>query len=341
MSVNAYLKSHNLSDTQRGAVLIMALLIVSLVAGLAVKFTGDYQLGLAKAESRWHGAQARSYLLGAETVARYVLELDPDPAVDYPEEGWGGETPVELGGVWLFVSITDAQSKINLNDLGGGNLSSERALSDPQRYSEMQRRFLRLLQTFEEEGVPINPDEAVAVLEAVVDWMDQDNEVSGFSGAEAEYYLGLDPEYLPANQPFTSVEELRLVRHVTPELMELLRPHLTVLPTGLPTNINTMSDRLLRTVNSAEDLLPLSPTQVELLRQGWPVDGFYQDVNTFRGDTVWASLGVTPETGTLSVSTTHFEVNTVASLVEQRRAMRSLLRRSGDDITVVRRNDVY
>lgn len=338
MSVNACLK---LRSSERGAVLIMALLIVSVVAGLAVKFTDEYQLGLAKAESRWHGAQARSYLLAAETVASYVLEMDPDPAVDYPEEGWGGETPVELGGVWLFVSITDAQSRMNLNDLAGGNLNSQRAHSDPGRYTEMQRRFIRLLQTFDEEGVPLNPDEAIAVLEAVVDWIDRDNDVSGFGGAESEYYLGLDPEYLPANRPFASVEELRMVRHVTPELMELLRPHLEVLPAGLKTNVNTMSPRLLRTINSEEDLLPLSQSQVELLMQGWPVDGYYPDVNSFRGDTVWASLGVIPETGTLSVSTSHFAVNTIASLVEQRRAMRSILRRSNDELEVVRRNDVY
>ncbi len=338
MSVNACLK---LRSSERGAVLIMALLIVSVVAGLAVKFTDEYQLGLTKAESRWHGAQARSYLLAAETVASYVLEMDPDPAVDYPEEGWGGETPVELGGVWLFVSITDAQSRMNLNDLAGGNLNSQRAHNDPERYTEMQRRFIRLLQTFDEEGVPLNPDEAIAVLEAVVDWMDGDNDISGFGGAESEYYLGLDPEYLPANRPFASVEELRLVRHVTPELMELLRPHLEVLPSGLPTNVNTMSPRLLRTINSQEDLLPLSQSQVELLIQGWPVDGYYPDVNSFRGDTVWASLGVTPETGTLSVGTNHFAVNTIASLVEQRRAMRSILRRSNDKLEVVRRNDVY
>ncbi len=341
MSVNACLKLPSSMKTERGAVLIMALLIVSVVAGLAVKFTGEYQLGLAKAESRWHGAQARSYLLAAETVARYVLELDPDPEVDYPEEGWGGETPVELGGVWLFVSITDAQSRMNLNDLAGGNLNSELAPSDPGRYTEMQRRFIRLLQTFDEEGIPLNPDEAIAVLEAVVDWMDRDNEISGFNGAESDYYLGLDPEYLPANRPFASVEELRLVRHVTPELMELLRQHVVVLPPGQSTNLNTMSARLLRTINSEEDLLPLSQSQVELLMQAWPAEGYYPDKNSFRGDSVWASLGVTPETETLSVKTNHFAVNTMASLVEQRRSMRSILRRTEDELQVVRRNDVY
>jgi len=121
----------------------------------------------------------------------------------------------------------------------------------------------------------------------------------------------------------------------------LLRPHIDVVPAGQSTNLNTMSARLLRTINSKEDLLPLSQSQVELLLQGWPAEGFYQHVDSFRGDSVWASLGVTPETDTLSVKTSHFAVNTVATLVEQRRSMRSILRRTNDELQVVRRNDVY
>lgn len=338
MSVSACSKS---LSSERGTVLIMALLIVGVVAALAVRFTADYQLGLAKAESRWHGAQARSYLLAAETVAQFVLEMDPDPAVDYPDEGWGGETPVEFGGVWLFVSITDAQSRINLNDLSGGDLTSQRAPTDPQRYTEPQRRFIRLLQTFEQEGVPLNPDEAVAILEAVVDWLDPDNEVSGFGGAEADYYLGLDPEYLPANGEFKSVEELRMVRYITPDLMELIRPYIEVLPAGQSLNVNTMSPRLLRTLNSSDNLMPLSEVQAEQLVQGWPQDGYFVDVAAFQEDSVWASLGVTPDTNGLGVGTSYFAVNTIASLVEQRRAMRSILQRNNDEFVVVRRNDVY
>src|SRR5690625_6262563 len=47
---------------QRGAGLIIALLVVSVGAALAIRFAGDFQLGMARAESRWHGAQTRTYL---------------------------------------------------------------------------------------------------------------------------------------------------------------------------------------------------------------------------------------------------------------------------------------
>lgn len=351
MSVNACSKSSipraTLGpDRETGAVLIMALLIVSVVAGLAVKFTADYQLGLAKAESRWLGAQARSHLLAAESIAEFVLseEMDPDPAVDYYEEGWGVTQDIQLDGVWVTVAITDAQSYIDLNSLGGA-LDQDKAISDPSRYSAAQRRFIRLLQTYEDQ-IPLNQAEAAAVVEAIVDWVDADNTPSGFAGAEADYYIGLETEYQPANQPFSSVDELRLVRHVSDDLMQLIRPYLVVIPgqgqgQGAPMNVNTMPMRLLRTINGENDLTPLDPTQVEMLLQDKAQQGFYQDVNTFRGSQVWQSLGVTPETSDFGVTTTYFMLEAEASINEQRRAMRSILKRENKTVTAIQRKDIY
>lgn len=331
------------SGKEKGAVLIMALLIVSVVAGLAVKFTADYQLGLAKAESRWLGAQARSHLLAAESIAEFVLseEMDPDPAVDYYEEGWGVTQDIQLDGVWVTVAITDAQSYIDLNTLGTA-LADDKAISDPSRYSAAQRRFIRLLQTFEEQ-LPLNPEEAAAVVEAIVDWVDADNTPSGFAGAEGDYYLGLETEYIPANAPFSSVDELRLVRHVSEDLMSLIRPYLIVLPgrQSAPMNINTMPLRLMRTLNGENDLTPLDPMQVEMLLQDKAQQGFYQDVNSFRGSQVWQSLGVTPETSDFGVTTTYFMLEAEASINEQRRAMRSILKRDNDTVKAIQRKDIY
>ena len=55
------------------------------------------------------------------------------------------------------------------------------------------------------------------VADAILDWMDEDDEVRDY-GAEASYYQGLSPPYRP-NGPLDTVEELLLVRGVTPQLM--------------------------------------------------------------------------------------------------------------------------
>ncbi|MDQ2076656.1 type II secretion system minor pseudopilin GspK [Marinimicrobium sp. ABcell2] len=326
---------------QKGAVLIIALLIVSVAAGLAIRFAGDFQLGMARAESRWHGAQTRSYLRGAENMAVYMLsQFGPAPDLAYRGEDWDVEFPFEIDEAWGLVAVDDARSRFNLNDLAG-DLTGQHSHNDWQRFSEPQRRFIRLLQSFPNE-LPLHENEAIAILEAVVDWMDPDDQVSGFGGAEADYYQSMDPPYRPANSAFVSVDELRLVRHVTPELMTLLRPHLVVLPAGQGLNINTVSDLLLGTINTQETLQPLTDMDVGLLRQDWPPDGFFSSVQDFAGNTAWQSIGSTPNTQGLDVATEYFLVTTQVSLVQQRRSMESVLHRVDTNrYEVVRRSDSF
>jgi hypothetical protein len=56
------------------------------------------------------------------------------------------------------------------------------------------------------------------VADAILDWIDEDEEPREL-GAELEYYTTLSTPYSPPNGPLQSVEELLLVRGVTPTLM--------------------------------------------------------------------------------------------------------------------------
>lgn len=351
VSVRASLSLPN--NRQVGAVLIMALLIVAVVAGLSIKFAGDYQLGLTRAESRWHGAQARAYMLGMENAALELLkEADQDPEVDYLGEGWDTEVPFEIDGGWLLARAVDASSAIDLNSLTANNFG-ERPLTDPERYSEPQRRFIRLLQTFPD--LPIQLEEACQIVEAIVDWTDPNDEESGFGGAESYYYQGLEMPYNAANGNFRSVDELRLVRYMTPELMILLRPYITVLPSATPPggqppggpqgsssniNVNTMPPHLLRTLNAKSILAPLGEMEAEQLAQAIPADGFYKTVDEFKeswNNTVGGELDLNG----LAVKTDYFWLYIQVDLVEQRRGMQSLIQRDGQNFKVVLRNDTY
>lgn len=68
------------------------------------------------------------------------------------------------------------------------------------------------------------------VADAILDWIDEDEEPREY-GAELEYYVGLSPAYGPRNAPVETVEELLLVRGVTPALLF-----------GVDTNRNGMQD---------------------------------------------------------------------------------------------------
>ena len=62
------------------------------------------------------------------------------------------------------------------------------------------------------------PGMTLDVADAILDWLDEDDEPRPF-GAEAEYYTTLPTPYEPKNGPIDSIEELLLVRGVTPDLL--------------------------------------------------------------------------------------------------------------------------
>ena len=332
----------HLPQRQRGTVLIMAILVVTLVAGFAIKASRDYQLSMARAEARWHGAQARAYLSGAESLAIYFLELDDNPEVDSKLEPWAMELPpFPIEGGVILAEIEDASAKINLNDLSGNLDMEDGNPSDPDRFSSAQKHFLRLLQSFE-EIYPLSQEDAIALLEAMKDWTDSDDEITGFTGAETDYYQSQDPAYRAANAPFTSKDELRLVRGFTPELMQLIKPYITVYKSGgsgAGLNVNTINPFLLRTFNNSEVLQPLSP---QVMGQVVSENGEYATMQEFTENTGWGSA-VSGELDTeyARVTTDHFLVTTRVQLGEQRRSMQSVLSRADGDFKVESRRDVY
>jgi len=54
--------------------------------------------------------------------------------------------------------------------------------------------------------------------DAIMDWIDEDDDPREY-GAEYDYYQGLSSPYKPTNGPFNTVEELLLVRGVSPQLL--------------------------------------------------------------------------------------------------------------------------
>lgn len=62
------------------------------------------------------------------------------------------------------------------------------------------------------------PGMSIDIADAILDWLDEDEEPRPY-GAELEYYSTLPTPYAPKNGPIESVEELLLVRGVTPQLL--------------------------------------------------------------------------------------------------------------------------
>ncbi|MDH4187450.1 MAG: type II secretion system minor pseudopilin GspK, partial [Nitrospira sp.] len=125
-----------------------------------------------------------------------------------------------IGDGRLSAKIEDERSKLNLNDLAAGG--------DP---IARKAKILRMKRLF--ELVQINPD----LVDAIVDWVDQD-EVPEAAGAESLYYQTRRPSYRAANGPLQTLLELRLIKGVTPEIIDKLSKVATVFPQEGESRVN-------------------------------------------------------------------------------------------------------
>jgi general secretion pathway protein K len=158
-------------------------------------------------------------------------------------------------------------------------------------------------------------------VEALVDWIDPDNDLSGPDGAEMLDYMDRHPEptYRPANRPLISVTELMSVRGVTPRIYRRLSPYVTALPEWTPINVNTAPEPVL--LSLGEGLGPYSMEEILERRLETP----YTSVGAFVKDP--ALVGSEVITDGLSVSSRYFLVTVDAEVGEGRMRLLSLMHR--------------
>jgi DNA uptake protein ComE-like DNA-binding protein len=88
--------------------------------------------------------------------------------------------------------------------------------------SRLNLNTILLADNYEEDGarnlLMSLPGMTESIADAILDWIDSDDDQRQL-GAEREYYSALSPAYLPRNGPLGSIEELLLVRDVTPAML--------------------------------------------------------------------------------------------------------------------------
>lgn len=73
----------------------------------------------------------------------------------------------------------------------------------------------------------IEEEEAETITDSILDWKDKDD-LHHIDGAETPYYESLPEPYKAKNAPFDSMEELLLVKGVTPDTFDKIRDEITV-----------------------------------------------------------------------------------------------------------------
>jgi general secretion pathway protein K len=217
---------------ERGIAAITAILIVAVAATAATLMLAQQSAMIDQTMLIASRAQADLYARAGLDWARGVILQDSatSNAFDGLGEAWAQPMvglPIERAVV--SGAITDEQGKFNLNNL----------VDDNGLASKMDRDiFQRLL-----ASLGLSPDLA----DAVLDWIDKDDVVSG-AGAEDAYYLSLKRPYRAANRRMVQVEELYRVRGFDAATVAKLLPYVTALPVHTAINANTAPEALLDVV---------------------------------------------------------------------------------------------
>jgi len=289
-------------DPESGVALVIVLLVLSLLLtvvgefALAMRLEGTTTLNFRASVAGAHLAEAGYH--------RALVEILPEAIAHYQDESGvlvfrrsRTEAPrttvrrdIALGPGRFSYTITDEDSRLNLN-----------------RATPVQLQLLLTELGVEREGRDI-------IVDSIQDWRDP-NEEHRLNGAESDYYQALPAPYKSKNADFDSVEELLLVRGVTPQIFYGTPDHpglvdyLTVVGTG-QINMNTVSQVVLRALSYAQP-------QVDAIRQGRPY--------------LVAQLpsGVPPPQGLrFTVVSTTFRIEASGEVVGQsRRTLRAIVQR--------------
>lgn len=296
---------------QRGVALITVLLIVAIVTVVTAAMVARQHLSIRSSINQIDARQALHFALGGEFLAQSVLRRDlkspgsnPLQPVDHPGEEWARQLPpFEIEQGRIAVQISDLSGRFNLNSLIQGKQLNSVAL---QRFQRLQR----LLGIETDYG------------EALVDWIDEDQQRTGDYGAEDNDYLLAEPAYRNGGQGFASVSELRLVLNMSERDFRLLQPHVSVLPAQTPLNVNSADAYVLASL--AEGLTLDSGQAMVAAIKREP----HADVPTFLAQPLLAGLGL--QAAGLGVGSSFFLVRSEVQLADRRLVLLSTLQRNVD-----------
>ncbi len=294
------------AQQQRGAAVLVAMLVVAIAALAASSFMFRSQVEWRRFENLSRMDQAQSVLRAAQQWGATVLLDDArNSSVDHRGEAWATRLPpVEAENYRIWGLMEDQEGRFNLNNLVANGEIDKQQLAI----------FVRLLSALR---VP----ESLAG--AVADWLDADDLPFNSNSVDSPYYATLQTPYRATNQPLININELLRVKDMNRNTLAMLRPFVTVLPTRTPINVNTASPEVL--VALVQGLSSEEAYSMVAKRERT----YYRNITDFQQA---LPSGTTAPASGISVSSQYFLVHVRASNERLSVGNQALYRRVGADM---------
>ena len=241
-----------LADSQRASIVVIALWTLCLLSVFTVTLGSGVRQKLVLIKRLDERDRMRGILDSAVKKAILQIKKEEQKGADTLADGWSTDAPAfkdipledgefsvaypyqdEItGSLTIRYGLIDEESKININ----------------KAHPVVLERLFKILLDFDE----LRAQELAA---CIVDWRDSDSELSiPLGSAEDSYYSGLRYSYEAKDADFQALEELLLVKGMDEELLEKLKPYITIYGNGR-VNVNTASRVVLAALGINEDML--------------------------------------------------------------------------------------
>ncbi len=196
--------------------LLMTILIISLILVITLRFNISMRSSLTSASNLQDNIALDYMAKSAFNAARAVLSVDAaESGFDSLHEDWAN---LAAASQYISYFFNRGQGGMNITDHSGRLQVNSLLMKKENEWvvnEEQKNVWINLLSA---EEFDLGEEEAAGIVEALIDWIDEDDETLGFGGAESSYYQGLEIPYEPRNGPMEFVEELLLIRGITPDL---------------------------------------------------------------------------------------------------------------------------
>ena len=231
---------------QRGFALIITLIVTALLVALVVEFISEVYVDTTSRQSFVDGQKAsllaESGINGAIGILKFSLPLKKYTSL---LDTWAKpmDIPEEQGSV--RITVEDESAKLSLNYISGSNGVFTKGDNDPT-----ESYYGTAIRLFKKFNLP-----ASDLCDAIADWIDID-EIPKPGGGESKWYSNLKNGYAAKNGLLDTVEELALIKGFSSEVLEKLRPFITVYAENniaAPININTAPKEILTALDERID----------------------------------------------------------------------------------------
>ncbi|MBA2113931.1 type II secretion system protein GspK [Bremerella alba] len=208
--------------SKRGAVLFVVLVVVMMITLSAYAYTELMFIENKATHLTGRQIQARNVAESGIAMLNVFLEQEQD-LID--EQGGIYDNPDFMRGILVYPDDT-SESRGRFSVLApalnmDGSIEGIRFGLEDESSRVNLNALLMLEGQTEGSGRQLLlalPGMNEEIADCILDYIDEDDETREL-GAEFDYYNTLDPPYNPKNGPLETVEELLLVRGVTPELL--------------------------------------------------------------------------------------------------------------------------